>query len=78
MLQELLKYRRVELVKNFLTVPLGDDETRVSKHSEMARDRGPARIETIGDLPRRQGALAEKLQDPPARPVGERAEYLTR
>src|SRR5216684_1377682 len=71
---EILKYRRIEFVVDFLAVPFGRDEARIFQDAEMPRDGRPARVEPSGDLAGSARRSAEEPQDLAARRVRHRAE----
>src|SRR5213083_389610 len=75
MAHDVLKHRRIELVEDFLPLPLGRDEPGVAKNRKVPRNGRPARMEVVGNLARRAGTAAEKRQDIAARLVRQRAEH---
>src|SRR6185503_4865504 len=63
MADDVLEDRRVQLVIDLLALPLGDHEPRVTEHPEVARNGRPARMESVGDLPRGPRPRAQQVQD---------------
>ena len=45
MFDYVLEYGRVQLINDVLPIALGEDQLGVLEHAEVARDRGPARLE---------------------------------
>ena len=74
MLNQVLEDRGVQLVANLLPAPLGDDETGVAQHREVARNRGPARVEPIRDVAGGQRAVPQQRENVAPRLVGQCAE----
>jgi hypothetical protein len=58
MLYQVLENRGVQLVSNLLAVAFGHHETGVSQYGEVPGDRGPARVESVCDLSRRERPVA--------------------
>src|SRR6185312_1614203 len=63
LLQDILKYRRRQLVAHELSFLFRVDETRVLQYAQMTRDRWPGRSKLLRDLSGRERAAAEKIED---------------
>src|SRR6266545_4754650 len=70
---DILEDRRVQLVEDFLPLPLCDYEARLAEDGEMPRDRRPARMEVIGNLAGSPGPAAQEIEDVAPRLVSKRA-----
>ena len=73
-LDEILKYGRIELVVDFLAVPFGRDQAGVFQDAEMSGDRGPARVEPRRDLAGGAWRSSEEPEDLAPRRIRHRAE----
>src|SRR5205085_980472 len=70
-LDEIIEDSGVELVDDLLTLSLGNDQPRISKLAEVARDGRPCRGKMIGNLARRARPVAQQAQDLAACRIGE-------
>ena len=76
MLNEVLEDGGVELVHDLLAVALGENEPRLAKAGEVARDGRPRGGKVIGNLPGGLRTIAEESEDLAAGGVGEGAEGI--
>src|SRR5512146_1686514 len=60
---QILEHRRVELVDDLLSLPLGQHESGVAELGEVSRYGRPRGRESRGDLARRARPVAQEAQD---------------
>jgi len=75
-LNQILKDRRVELVVNLLSLPVGQHESSLTKDGQVAGDRWPRRLEVTGDLAGRSRAGAKQPKNVSTCLVAKRAECV--
>jgi hypothetical protein len=78
MLNEVLKYGRIQLVTDLLPMTFGHDEASLTQHREMPGDRWPTRVELRRDFPRRERSIAQQAEDATTSLVGECAKRPVR
>jgi hypothetical protein len=63
MLNQVLKYGRIQLVHDLLAVALGENEPSIAQRAEVTGDGSPGGREVLGDLAGALGPIAEEAED---------------
>lgn len=63
MFHDILEHARIELVDDLLSDARGEHEVGVSQDGEMPGDGWPGRVEVLGNLPGRAGAVLQQAED---------------